>query len=207
MTSVETSSNSVRGWTNGHDSTTDSGYGTSSQSLNHDRPNGDLSATSNGAMLTSNGVGQSEGSRRQHTVDTMSDRKSHANFNGAAIEGAEGQTEEDLWSSILNSVKSSRAVPVKNVIVLGKLHEVVIGLCPLCSYINFSSLGERRTGKSTIVSHLSSSSPSNPSFVRNTNSEDVSFSEAGGAEKGEALADLGLGYSYFDVGDEDGEGE
>jgi hypothetical protein len=31
-----------------------------------------------------------------------------------------GHQEEDLWGSILNSVKSSRAIPVKNVIILGE---------------------------------------------------------------------------------------
>lgn len=51
-------------------------------------------------------------------------RKSASRINGRDVVNAtiteNGHQEEDLWSSILNSVKSSRAVPVKNVIILGE---------------------------------------------------------------------------------------
>ena len=67
--------------------------------------------------------------------------------------------------------------------------------------------GESRTGKSTLLAQLSSLSPS--AFVSHQQSglEDTSFGEASGAERGDSVDDLGLGYGYFDVGDEDGEGE
>lgn len=102
---------------------------------------------------------------------------------------ADGQTEEDLWGEILSSVRSSRATPVKNIIVFG----------------------QPQTGKSTLLSHLAQSSPS--SFLSDT--IDVSDEHKGSntqATNGQkvsshdiAAADLGLGYGYFDVGDDDGE--
>lgn len=101
----------------------------------------------------------------------------------------DGQTEEDLWGEILSSVQSSRATPVKNIIVFGK----------------------PQTGKTTLLSNLAQSSPS--SFLADT--IDVSSEHKGtttqpkNAQKigshGIAAADLGLGYGYFDVGDDDGE--
>jgi hypothetical protein len=46
-------------------------------------------------------------------------------------------------------------------------------------------------------------SPSGFSSYQQSGREDG----ANNAEKSDESADLGLGYSYFDVGDEDGEGE
>ena len=101
----------------------------------------------------------------------------------------DGQTEEDLWGEILSSVQSSRATPVKNIIVLG----------------------QPQTGKSTLLSHLAQSSPS--SFLSDTinvsDDHKGTSTQALNGQKvsshGIAAADLGLGYGYFDVGDDDGE--
>lgn len=43
--------------------------------------------------------------------------------------------------------------------------------------------------------------------MQDTSFGDTSFAEGSGLESVGNLAELGLGYSYFDVVDEDGEGE
>lgn len=121
-------------------------------------------------------------------------------FGGGGGSAAQ-QEQEDLWGSILNSVKSSRVVPVKTVVLLG----------------------ESRTGKSNLLTQLSAKSPSgfishhhttlegassalapdqdgaSPNPAGNTTVEMTAQQQLG------AAADLGLGYGYFDIGDDDGE--
>ncbi|KAH8918355.1 dynein light intermediate chain [Atractiella rhizophila] len=102
--------------------------------------------------------------------------------NGDTIK--EVQKEEDnLWGSILDSAsKGKRAVPNKRVVVLG----------------------EQRTGKSTLLSHLSfppsSSQPNGANLVDPGPSKGFGIN---GVEPGKAAPlDLGLSYGYVDVGDE-----
>ncbi|KAE8267926.1 hypothetical protein A4X09_0g4418 [Tilletia walkeri] len=116
---------------------------------------------------------------------------------GGAQDGSEEQ--EDLWSSILNSVQSTRAVPTKNVLILG----------------------EPSTGKSTLLQFLAERSPA--SYINASGSAAALSATAAGAGAGQAAAvnnkavspmleqggdsvlDLGLSYGYWDAGDEDGD--
>jgi hypothetical protein len=58
------------------------------------------------------------------SLGRITGRKSTNGINGRDTANAtnteNGHQDEDLWSGILNSVKSSRAVPVKNIIILGE---------------------------------------------------------------------------------------
>ncbi|KAN0060831.1 hypothetical protein ACQY0O_007490 [Thecaphora frezii] len=109
---------------------------------------------------------------------------------------AEAEQSQDLWSSILNSVKSKKAIITKNVILLG----------------------EPQTGKSTLLAALASNSPSglisSSSGVAKTplmtsgEEADASAAAAGAGPSSKDRAkdgrsvDLGLGYGYFEVADE-----
>ncbi|SPO27657.1 related to dynein light-intermediate chain [Ustilago trichophora] len=94
---------------------------------------------------------------------------------------------QDLWSSILNSVKSSKAISTKNLVLLG----------------------EPKSGKSSLLSALASTSPvglisgkfSNlPAAALNARSDDKTAAST--SKMASTANDLGLAYAYFDVGDE-----
>lgn len=101
------------------------------------------------------------------------------------------QQQQDLWSSILNSVKSSKAISTKNIVLLG----------------------EPKSGKTSLLSALASTSPlglisgrsSLATAATNARIDDKSAAAASGASTSKlapATSDLGLAYAYFDVGDE-----
>ncbi|EPQ30041.1 uncharacterized protein PFL1_02158 [Pseudozyma flocculosa PF-1] len=109
---------------------------------------------------------------------------------------AESEQNQDLWSSILNSVKSKKAIVTKNVILLG----------------------EPQTGKSTLLSSLASASPSGlisssaagasaarTPLVGSGDDKDAAATVAATSRdklSERSAGDLGLGYSYFEVADE-----
>ena len=74
--------------------------------------------------FAANGYHSSAPARQAALTEQAGEEKPHAKTNGRASKtagkGEGGHAEEDLWASILNSVKSSRAVPVKNIIMLGE---------------------------------------------------------------------------------------
>ncbi|KAJ9479968.1 hypothetical protein PHBOTO_003722 [Pseudozyma hubeiensis] len=93
--------------------------------------------------------------------------------------------QHDLWSSILNSVKSSKAISTKNIVLLG----------------------EPKSGKTSLLSALASTSPyglvSGTSSFPSTTPAQTAASTAPTTSKLTTTAeDLGLAYAYFDVGDE-----
>ena len=102
------------------------------------------------------------------------------------------QQQQDLWSSILNSVKSSKAISTKNLVLLG----------------------EPKTGKTSLLSALASTSPfglisgksSLPAAVAvptaRVDDKNTAASAASTSKSTPAYTDLGLAYEYFDVGDE-----
>lgn len=85
-------------------------------------PSTDSSATKE--HFAANGYHSSASARQAALTEQTGEEKQHAKTNGRAStmagKGEGGHAEEDLWGSILNSVKSSRAVPVKNIIMLGE---------------------------------------------------------------------------------------
>lgn len=67
-----------------------------------------------------------------HQVDPDASIISYAGVPNATGTGDQDGPIEDLWGSILNSVKSTRAIVTKNVILLGTLaHPPFILLLPL----------------------------------------------------------------------------
>ncbi|KAJ1022459.1 hypothetical protein NDA16_003448 [Ustilago loliicola] len=115
---------------------------------------------------------------------------SQAQTSTDASQPNETQSQQDLWSSILNSVKSSKAISTKNLVLLG----------------------EPKSGKSSLLSALASTSPSGlisgksnyaaTSTALAARSDDKAAA-ASTSKSGTAVAnDLGLAYAYFDVGDE-----
>ncbi|EST09482.1 Dynein family light intermediate chain [Kalmanozyma brasiliensis GHG001] len=88
--------------------------------------------------------------------------------------------EQDLWSSILNSVNNSKAISAKNLILLG----------------------EPKSGKTTLLSALASTSPvgliSGRSYLPALDPSNA----ASTSKSSIASRNLGLAYAYFDVGDE-----
>lgn len=72
----------------------------------------DLSSFSSNMVLPSS-VGDTS------RINGVASRAGHSKQSREEGAASGQQHEEDLWGSILNSVKSSRAVPVKNVIMLG----------------------------------------------------------------------------------------
>ncbi|CBQ73860.1 related to dynein light-intermediate chain [Sporisorium reilianum SRZ2] len=102
------------------------------------------------------------------------------------------QQQQDLWSSILNSVKSSKAISTKNIVLLG----------------------EPKSGKTSLLSALASTSPlglisgrsSLASAAANARIDDDKATTASAASTSKlanaASNDLGLAYAYFDVRDE-----
>ncbi|UZJ54811.1 hypothetical protein CBS101457_004131 [Exobasidium rhododendri] len=169
----------------GHDST-DSSYAASSQGQSQGQASLNSTATTSRQTFTNNGIDSLASPRRKSSKPLSQQENFKLQRNGPASsvakEGSD-QVEEDLWSSILNSVKSSRAVPVKNIVMLG----------------------ESRTGKSTILSQLCSISPSSSLSPQSKTIKDGPSGEKLGDGNREFVAELGLGYSFFDVGDEDGE--
>ncbi|KAK0533974.1 hypothetical protein OC835_002836 [Tilletia horrida] len=104
----------------------------------------------------------------------------------SAAANGNGEVQEDLWSSILNSVQSTRAVPTKNVLILG----------------------ESSTGKSTLLHFLAERSSA--SYINTSSSVSAALSNNKGAspqleQGGDSVLDLGLSYGYWDAGDEDGD--
>lgn len=87
--------------------------------------------------------------------------------------------QHDLWSSILNSVKSSKAVSTRNIVLLG----------------------EPKSGKSSLISALASTSPGGLIAGKSSYApHDKTLAST--SRHGAASNDLGLAYAYFDVGDE-----
>lgn len=83
----------------------------------------DSSAPSAKDYLATNGIASPARSRQTATSEnTKASRVKGSGRNEANTNSTKenGYQEGDLWSSILNSIKSSRAIPVKNVIVLGE---------------------------------------------------------------------------------------
>ena len=95
---------------------------------------------------------------------------------------------QDLWSSILNSVKSSRAISTKNILLLG---EPSSGKSSLLSAIASTSPVGLITGKSSYASTAA--------FIARPDDKAAASTTA---KSGTAPSDLGLSYAYFDVGDE-----
>ncbi|PWN96954.1 DLIC-domain-containing protein [Tilletiopsis washingtonensis] len=105
--------------------------------------------------------------------------------NGTA---APGEDDAQLWSSILASVHGSRAAPVRNVVMLG----------------------ETGTGKSTLLAGLASGSttsagPSVAATMPSSSSSTNMNGHVNGVSATPEVRDLGLGYAYWDVRDDDGE--
>lgn len=111
----------------------------------------------------------------------------------AKLDAPQHQQEQhqDLWSSILNSVKSSKAISTKNIVLLG----------------------EPKSGKTSLLSALASTSPLGlvsgksafPPFATNTRLDDKPASAPAPPATSKLASmpdDLGLSYVYFDVGDE-----
>ncbi|GAK65623.1 DLIC-domain-containing protein [Moesziomyces antarcticus] len=96
--------------------------------------------------------------------------------------------QQDLWSSILNSVKSSKAISTKNVVLLG----------------------EPASGKSSLLTALASTSPSGLVSGRSSYAQDAPTTTAvddktpatAASRSSSRSVDLGLAYAYFDVPDE-----
>lgn len=124
MASEEKTSMAGLGIMNGDSSTESTGYVASLHAQSRDQASVDSSASLNRGGLTSNGIESPEKPNRVLQEERSKQRSSHTQLNGnlamAASQGENGHAEEDLWSSILNSVKSSRAVPVKNIVMLGE---------------------------------------------------------------------------------------
>jgi dynein light intermediate chain 1 len=89
-----------------------------------------------------------------------------------------GNNNGNIWSSILKGVATSRTVHTKNVLVLG----------------------DQSTGKSTLIQHLHSDTPSPLSFSQ------ASSRGLNGTEPTKTKH-LALGFSYTTVYDEDNEGK
>jgi hypothetical protein len=107
---------------NGHGSY-DSGIVASSLAQSQDQESTDSSSAYIRGDLGAFGNGSPLSPRKELLKSGTKKRTSYAKLNGesaVATGEQDGHTEEDLWSSILNSVKSSRAVPVKQVIILGE---------------------------------------------------------------------------------------
>lgn len=104
---------------------TDSYFIAASSNSIQDNSSIDSAAPSIRDLLSTSGHPSSAHARKNATSDSV--RASRMNSSTAKAEvlangtTENGHQEEDLWSSILNSIKSSRALPVKNVIVLGKI--------------------------------------------------------------------------------------
>lgn len=116
---------------------------------------------------------------RAQTASTSTTTRPSTNHDPAQSDAAAPQ---DLWSDILNSVKSSKAISTKNLVLLG----------------------ENKSGKSTLLSALASTSPfglvsgkSSLSLTTPAPTAAASTSKASTTPN-----DLGLAYAYFDVGDE-----
>ncbi|TKY84532.1 hypothetical protein EX895_006434 [Sporisorium graminicola] len=98
--------------------------------------------------------------------------------------------QQDLWSSILNSVKSSKAISTKTIVLLG----------------------EPKSGKTSLLAALASTSPLGLISGRSSlataaaKARDENKPTTAPAASTSKLAtssnDLGLAYAYFDVGDE-----
>lgn len=93
--------------------------------------------------------------------------------------------QRDLWSSILNSVKSSKAISTKNIILIG----------------------EPKSGKTSLLSALASTSPyglvsGTSSFPSPTPAPTAASTAPTISKLTTTAEDLGLAYAYFDVGDE-----
>ncbi|KAG5461124.1 MAG: hypothetical protein BJ554DRAFT_6730, partial [Olpidium bornovanus] len=102
------------------------------------------------------------------------------------------QSGEDLWGSILKTVSTSRAIPTKNVVVLG----------------------DPNTGKSTLVAHLADASAAARVTNEAAGEEAADAAAVGKKARKQSTADprvfgenseLALSYSYADVRDEDNE--
>ncbi|KDQ08260.1 hypothetical protein BOTBODRAFT_118858 [Botryobasidium botryosum FD-172 SS1] len=91
--------------------------------------------------------------------------------------------QQDLWSSILNSVSSTRSIPSKNVIVLG----------------------EPESGKSTLVRALLQKQDQHSTGVDGDDADRTGG--AGDAKDGWGRTDFALGYEWADVRDEADEGK
>ncbi|CDR87260.1 related to dynein light-intermediate chain [Sporisorium scitamineum] len=123
-----------------------------------------------------------------HSTD--SPIKSTAAANHDASNYIQPQQQQDLWSSILNSVKSSKAISTKNIVLLG----------------------EPKSGKTSLLSALASTSPqglisgrsSLAAAATNARIDDkpTAASAASTSKFATTASDLGLAYAYFDVGDE-----
>ncbi|KAM0755401.1 hypothetical protein T439DRAFT_320094 [Meredithblackwellia eburnea MCA 4105] len=103
-----------------------------------------------------------------------------ATTNGASAGGA-GLGETDLWGSILSSTSGSKSIVSKNAIVLGS----------------------HKSGKSTLISRLASPSGAAAVEVEDANGSGSIAKAIGGA----AGLDLGLSFTYIDIGDEADEAE
>ncbi|SNX85946.1 related to dynein light-intermediate chain [Melanopsichium pennsylvanicum] len=99
---------------------------------------------------------------------------------------------QDLWSNILNSVKSSKAILTKNIVLLG----------------------EPKSGKTSLLSALASTSPhglitanSQYSLATSTPPTDDNSIASSSLNNTTLSNDLGLAYAYFDIGDENDKDE
>ncbi|KAJ1022790.1 hypothetical protein NDA18_005124 [Ustilago nuda] len=115
------------------------------------------------------------------------------NSTADASQPNDAQSQQGLWSSILNSVKSSKAISTKNLVLLG----------------------EPKSGKSSLLSALASTSPTGLVSGRCNSHSAISAASALAARPDDKAAsrskpssaaaaanDLGLAYAYFDFGDE-----
>ncbi|KAI8337215.1 dynein light intermediate chain-domain-containing protein [Chlamydoabsidia padenii] len=106
---------------------------------------------------------------------TISKRPVHHSTSTQAKHNSNGDTNVNIWSSILKGVATSRMIHTKNVVVLG----------------------DPSSGKSTLIQHLQSESPPSPS-------RPPTFTQASN-NKGETKKHLALGFNYTTVYDEDNE--
>ncbi|KDN47005.1 DLIC-domain-containing protein [Tilletiaria anomala UBC 951] len=137
---------------------------------------------------------------------------------GAAFAAGFGET-EDLWSSILNSVHSSRGVTTKNIVLLGEPatgKRTLLRALAAGSHSSFA-LGDGISGNSSgningaefdaaPAAALASSSASiaTVTAVQHPSSANaVAASNPGPGSAAAAAALLGLAYGYFDVTDDD----
>lgn len=149
------------------------------------------------------------------TVDPTSSRQQHQ---------PQQAQQEDLWSSILDSVKGSKQVQTRQCIVLGQslfpsptlpslarspllLPVLVLGLNKLITSL---STGAPNSGKSTLVSRLATSTgePSTRNGHENTSHSNANGPLSNGTHgqgQGNRL-DLGMGFEVLDVRDEGDEG-
>lgn len=106
-----------------------------------------------------------------------------------------GHAGQGLWSEVLNSVKNTRGVPTKNILLLG----------------------EPSTGKRTLLKVLAAGS-ANSTFADPPKDEQDELTAAAAASttQGQQTPDLmgplgmpllGLSYGYWDVADDDSEGD